>query len=219
MSDAPLWPDASETRALLDGAARADGAAEGRLWARYREPLRRLVALHLDRGLERRVDASDVVQEVLLRASARLPEYLRDPVVPFHVWLRRIAHDHLVDEHRRHRVAARRSLDRERPLGAPAFADRSSLDLAAQLRDPTATPAAAALRRELQRRFHDALDRLDPPDREILVLRHFEQFSNGEAARVLGLSDAAAGMRHLRALRKLHALLGENPSLLTGGPF
>lgn len=212
-----MWPDASETEALLERVGRAEAAAEERLWEQHREPLRRLIALHLDRALARRVDASDVVQEVLLRASQRLPEYLRDPAIPFHLWLRRIARDHLVDEHRRHRVAARRSLDRERPLAAPAFADRSSLDLAAQLRDPSATPAAAALRRELQRRFHDALDRLDEPDREILVLRHFEQLSNSEAARVLGLSDAAAGMRHLRALRKLHAVLGETPSLSLGG--
>jgi RNA polymerase sigma-70 factor (ECF subfamily) len=212
-----MWPDPSVTQALLDRVSRSDAEAEERLWEQHRAPLRRLVALHLDRALARRVDASDVVQEVLLRASRRLPEYLRDPVIPFHLWLRRIARDHLVDEQRRHRGAARRSLDRERPLAAAAYADRSSLDLAAQLRDPRATPAAAALRRELQRRFHEALDRLDGPDREILVLRHFEHLTNSEAARVLGLSDAAAGMRHLRALRKLHALLGENPSLSLGG--
>lgn len=213
-SDA-MWPDASETQALLEGVARDDKAAEARLWERHRAPLRRLVGLHLDRALARRVDASDVVQEVLLRASRRLPEYLADPALPFHLWLRRIARDHLVDAHRRHRVADRRSLDRERPLAA-AFADRSSLDLAAQLRDPELTPAAAALREELRRRFRDVIDRLDEADREIVVLRHFEQLSNAEAARVLGLSEPAAGMRHLRALRRLKAMLAESPSI--GGP-
>ena len=70
-----------------------------------------------------------------------------------------------------------------------------------------------ALRGELQRRFHAALDGLDEADREILLLRHFEQLSNNEAAQVLGLSEAAAGMRHLRALRRLRAVLGESPSL------
>jgi RNA polymerase sigma-70 factor (ECF subfamily) len=118
----------------------------------------------------------------------------------------------MIDEHRRHRGAARRSLDRERPLRPAAFLDRSSLDLAAQLRDPEPTPAAEALRGELQRRFHVALAQLDESDREIVLLRHFEQLSNSDAARTLGLSEAAAGMRHLRALRRLRALLGETPS-------
>src|ERR687894_396915 len=103
-------------------------------------------------------------------------------------------------------------LDRERPLVAASFADRSSLELAAQLRDPGVTPAAAALRRELEGRFHAALARLDEADREVLLMRHFEQLSNGDAARALGLSEAAAGMRHLRALRRLRAILGEAPS-------
>ena len=76
-----------------------------------------------------------------------------------------------------------RSLDREQPLAAAAFLDRSSLDLAAQLRDQELTPAAAALRGELQRRFQTALVQLDEGDREIILLRHFEQLSNSEAAR------------------------------------
>src|SRR5690606_21535960 len=124
-----MWPDADETQTLLHRVGQSDPDAEHRLWERHREPLRRLIALHLDRGLGRRVDASDVVQDVLLRASRRLPEYLRDPSLPFHLWLRQIARDLVVDAHRRHRVAARRSLDRERPLATAAFADRSSLDL------------------------------------------------------------------------------------------
>jgi RNA polymerase sigma-70 factor, ECF subfamily len=207
-----MWPDAAETQVLLKRVAEEDAGAAERLWDRYREPLRRMIDLRLDHALGRRVDASDVVQDVLIKANQRLGEYLRDPKLPFHLWLRQIARDQMIDEHRRHRVAARRSLDRERPLAPAAFLDRSSLDLAAQLRDPGLTPAAAALRGELERRFHAALERLDDDDREIILLRHFEQLSNGEAARALGLSEAAAGMRHLRALRRLRAVLGETPS-------
>lgn len=212
-----MWPDAGETQVLLKRIEHDDAGAVERLWEQHREPLRRMIGLRLDHAIARRVDASDVVQEVLLKANQRLPEYLRNPVMPFHLWLRQIARDHMIDQHRRHRVAAVRSLDRERPLaragGDGPFADRSSLDLAAQLRDPGATPAAAALRRELERRFRDALDDLDEDDREIILLRHFEQLSNGEAARALGLSGPAAGMRHLRALRRLRAVLGESPSI------
>jgi RNA polymerase sigma-70 factor (ECF subfamily) len=207
-----MWPDPDETRILLQRRERGDAAAEQRLWEGHREPLRHLIELHLDHALRRRLDASDVVQEVLLRASRRLPEYLDHPALPFSLWLRRLARDHLVEMHRFHRLAARRSLDRERPLAAAAFADRSSIELAAQLRDPGVTPAAAALRRELRDRFQEALARLDEADLTILRLRHFEGLSNGDAARALGLSEAAAGMRHLRALRRLRDRLAEVPS-------
>jgi len=211
-----MWPDSESTRALLDRLATSDDpAAADRLWARHREPLRRMIGLRLDPAIGGRVDASDVVQDVLIEASRRLADYLKCPALPFHLWLRQIARDRMIDEHRRHRVAARRSLDRERSLAAPEFADRSGFDLAAGLRDPGLTPAAASLRRELERRFRATLDELDEDDREILLLRHFEGLSNGEAALSLGLTEPAAGMRHLRALRRLRARLGESPSGLS----
>jgi RNA polymerase sigma-70 factor, ECF subfamily len=207
-----MWPDLSETRDLLDRVAGDDPSAEQRLWERHREPLRRMIGLRLDRAVVRRVDASDVVQEVLLKASTRLAEYLKSPGLPFHLWLRQIAQDHVIDAHRKHRVAGSRSVDREAPRDVQ-FADRSSIELLAGLRDPSPTPAASALRRELQRRFQEAIGELDEVDREVILLRHFEQLSNGETAKALGLSEPAAGMRHLRALRKLRAILGESPSI------
>lgn len=208
-----MWPDPTETRALLDRVAEGGGAeAEHRLWERHREPLRRMIGSRLDPALGRRADASDVVQETMIEARRRLAAYLRDPAMPFHLWLRQIARDRLVDAHRKHRGAGVRSLDRERSLALPAFADRSSIELAAQLQDPATTPAASAMRRELERRFREVLAGLDEDDREILLLRHFEAMTNGEAARALGLSEPAAGMRHLRALRRLRAALGETPS-------
>jgi len=197
---------------MLDHAADDDPSAIDRLLACHREPLRRMIAVRLDRSLGRREDASDVVQSVLLEASRRLAGYLRNPVMPFQLWLRQIARDRLNDVHRRHRIAARRTINRERPIAAAEFFDRSSLDLAAELRDHGATPAAEAIRRELAERFHSALNELGEDDREVLLLRHFEHMSNGETARALGLSEPAAGMRYLRALRRLRAILGTPPS-------
>jgi RNA polymerase sigma-70 factor (ECF subfamily) len=212
-----MWPDAAETQNLLHRVAQADASATDQLWERYRPALRRMIDLRLDQAVSRRVDASDVVQEVLFNANERLGEYLRDPVLPFHLWLRAIARDRVIDAHRRHRISAKRTVDRERGLyssqGGAELAEHSSLDLAAKLRDSALTPAAEALRRELQNRFQDALLCLEDDDREIILLRHFEQLSNGEAAQALGLSEAAAGMRHLRALRKLRTVLGDTPSL------
>src|SRR5580704_12471758 len=116
-----MWPDPTETRAMLEHAAGEDPSAIDRLLACHREPLKRMIAVRLDRSLGRREDASDVVQSVLLEASRRLADYLRNPVLPFALWLRQIASDRLIDVHRRHRVAGRRSIDRERPIAAGEF--------------------------------------------------------------------------------------------------
>ncbi|HUG93796.1 MAG TPA: sigma-70 family RNA polymerase sigma factor [Planctomycetaceae bacterium] len=196
---------------LLREAAAGDADAVNRLLERHREPLRRAVSLRLDRKLARRVDASDVVQDVLLEASRRLPEFLREAKMPFRIWLRQLARDRIIDMHRRHRAAGRRSIDREQPLAGAGFGDRSSFDLAAQLVDPELTPAAASIRRELHRRFLAALDELSEEDREVILLRHVDHLGNGEVAQALGLTPPAAGMRYLRALRRLRAVLGEPP--------
>lgn len=204
-----MWPNTSETQELLAGAGKGQAAAVNQLLDRHREALRNMVRARMDQKLGRRVDASDVVQDVLLEASQRLDDYIRDPKMPFGLWLRQMAQDRIIDLHRRHRVARRRSIDREQQLGAGAMGDKSSLELVAQLRDPELTPAAASLRKELHERFVEAIDHLEEEDREIILMRHFEQLSNSEAADLLGLSQPAAGMRHLRALRRLREVLGE----------
>jgi len=204
-----VWPNTSETQELLAGAEKGEPAAVNQLLDRHREALRHMIRARMDQKLARRVDASDVVQDVLLEASQRLADYVRDPKLPFGLWLRQMAQDRIIDLHRRHRVARRRSLDREQQQARAPLGDKSSLELAAQLRDPELTPAAATMRKELHQRFVEAIDRLEDEDREILLMRHFEQLTNGQAADLLGLSQPAAGMRHLRALRRLREILGE----------
>lgn len=209
-----MWPQSEETQQLLDQARGGDGDAVNRLMERHRESLRQMVRMRLDRAVARRVDASDVVQDVLLEASRRLDDFIRQGNMPFHLWLRQLAKDRMIDMHRRHRGAQRRSVDRERPLAGAEFGDRSSFDLAAQLRDPELTPAAASIRRELEARYLVALDQLDDDDREMILMRHHEHLGNSEVAQALDLTPAAAGMRHMRALRKLRAILGDPPSQL-----
>jgi RNA polymerase sigma-70 factor (ECF subfamily) len=161
-----------------------------------------MIDLRMDQMIKRRVDASDIAQEVMIEANRRLKEFLENPVMPFHLWLRQMAKDRLIDAHRRHRGAGRRSLDREQPLVAVA-GNESSVDLIAQIRDAELTPAAAATWHELQIRFQQACEQLDELDQEIVLLRHFEHLSNSEAATVLQLSPQAASMRYLRAMRRL----------------
>lgn len=202
-----MWGDHPETEQLLAGARKGEPEAVDRLLDVHREPIRRMIDLRLDPALAVRIDASDIVQEVLIEAHRRLEDYLRKPVMPFRLWLRHIAKDHVIDAHRRHRLAQRRSLDREQPLVPAVLADHSSLELAAQLLDGERTPASAAIHRELQRKLDAAITQLDEDDREIILMRHREQLSNQESASVLGLTEAASSMRYLRALRRLRGLL------------
>jgi RNA polymerase sigma-70 factor (ECF subfamily) len=203
-----MWPDSPITQDLLAKAKNGESAAVDQLLARHRDPVRRMIDMRLDRAIARRVDASDIAQEVLLEASRRLRDYLGKPDLPFHLWLRHIARDHIIDAHRRHRKAQRRSVDREQANQAGS-ADQSSVELIAQLIDRELTPATAALRKELQSRFQTVLAVLDDDDREIILMRHFEQLSNQEVAAALDLTEPAASMRHLRALRKLRELLSK----------
>src|SRR3954469_11661254 len=202
-----MWSDHPDTQEMLTAAREGQAGAVDRLLDVHREPLRKMIGLRLDPALDARVDASDVVQDVLLEAHRRLTDYLRNPTMPFRLWLRHIAKDHVIDAHRRHRQAQRRSLDREQPIIPAVLADHSSLELAGQLLDQERTPASQAIQRELQRKLDAAIADLDEDDREIILMRHREQLSNQQVAEALGLSEAAASMRYLRAIRRLRGVL------------
>ena len=204
-----MWPDPENTEQLLNHAREGDGNAVNELLDRHRNAVRRMIDLRMDQVIKRRVDASDIVQEVMIEANRRLQDYLRDPVMPFHLWLRQMAKDRLIDAHRRHRGAARRSMDREQPL-ATAANNESSLDLVAPLRDHPLTPAPPATGLELERRFQAAGDQLDTQDQEVVLMRHFEHLSNGETAAALDLSPQAASMRYLRAMRRLREFMDDS---------
>lgn len=207
-----MWPEGEQTQDLLQSVAGGDASAVNRLMDRHRDAVRRMIQMRLDHAVARRVDASDVVQDVMLEASQRLQDYLKNPGMPFHLWLRQLAKDRIIDMHRRHRGAQRRSVDREQNMSGLGKDEQSAADLVALLRDAELTPAAAALRKEMEERFMVALDQLEENDREIIVMRHFEHLGNSDVAEALGLSPPAAGMRYLRAIRRLKEILGGDDS-------
>ncbi|ADB18698.1 RNA polymerase, sigma-24 subunit, ECF subfamily [Pirellula staleyi DSM 6068] len=202
-----MWPETEQTQQLLDGVKQGDADAVNRLMERHRDSLRRLVQMRLDQKIQRRVDVSDVVQDVLVEANRRIKDYLNNPVMSFHLWLRQIAKDRIIDAHRRHRGSAKRSVDRERPIQVPAGDDRSTMELAAQICDRQLTPAAAATQHEMAQVVEQAIAKLGDQDCEIIVMRHYEQLSNQEIAQALGLSEPAASMRYLRAVRRLREMM------------
>jgi RNA polymerase sigma-70 factor (ECF subfamily) len=203
--------DPSEIADLVRRAGEGDAEAMGRLLQGYRKRLRRMVQLRLDPRLQGRVDASDVLQEAYLEASQRLADYVRDPRMPFFLWLRFLTGQKLLEVRRRHLGTQARDAAREISLHQGAMPEASSACLAAQLLGKMTAPLQAAIRAEMKVRLQEALNSMDPLDREVLALRHFEQLDNTETAQVLGITPSGASSRYLRALKRLKEILRDVP--------
>jgi RNA polymerase sigma-70 factor (ECF subfamily) len=204
--------NSSETEQLMARATAGDHRALAELFEQNRGRLERMVRLRLDRRLQGRLDPADVVQEAYLELTRRYPEYVADPSLPFFLWLRTLTGQKLIDQHRRHLGAKMRDAGMEISIHRAGFPEASSASLAEMLLGHLTSASHAAIRSETRLRVQDALNTMDPIDREVLVLRHFEMLSNEETARVLNLKPSAASNRHLRALKRLKAILAESDS-------
>jgi RNA polymerase sigma-70 factor (ECF subfamily) len=205
--------DARDTSELLERARQGDHGALGEAFTRHRERLRRMVELRLDRRLQGRIDPSDVLQEAYLEVDRSLADYLRNPVLPFFLWLRFLTGRKLQALHRHHLGTQVRDAGREVSLHHGALPEANSVSLAAQLLGRYTSPSQAAVRAELQIRVQEALNSMDGLDREVLALRHFEELSNAETAQVLGIGEATASHRFVRALKRLKAILASIPGI------
>jgi RNA polymerase sigma-70 factor (ECF subfamily) len=185
-----------------------DARALNELLGTYRPRLRRMIQLRLDRRLQGRVDASDVIQDAYLEAAARVQSFVRDRPTSFFVWLRFLVCEQLITLQRRHLGAAKRDASREISLYHGPLPEASSAMLAAQLVGSLTAPSQAAIRAELKMRLQEALNQMDAMDREIIALRHFEQLSRDETAETLGIEESAASKRYIRALKRLKGIIG-----------
>jgi RNA polymerase sigma-70 factor (ECF subfamily) len=181
------------------------------LFEQHRSRLRLMVHLRLDRRVQARVDGSDVLQEAFLEAAERYERYRSNPTMPPFLWLRFLVGQRLLLMHRKHLGVKARAAGREVSLFHGTMPVANSESLAAQLLGKLSSPSQAAMRSELQVRLQEALNSMDDMDREVLVLRHFEQLSNVETAEVLGLQERAASKRYVTALRRLKDILGTIP--------
>ena len=207
-------PAGNDTNLLLRRALAGDESALAALFDGYRDRLKKMIRLRLDRRLSGRVDTSDVLQDAYLDVRRPLAEYARDPsAMPFHLWLRLVAGQRLTDVHRHHLGAQMRDAGMEVSLHRGPFPQADSISLAAQLLGKMTSASKAAIRAEHKLIVQEALNGMDPIDREVLALRHFEHLSNDETALVLGLRKSAASNRYIRALKRLKEILSSIPGL------
>ena len=194
-------PDTDE---LLREAAAGNARSVDLLLDRHRRRLRQMVSVRMDPRLRSRLDPSDVVQDTLAEAHRQLPDFIRKRPLPFYPWLRQLAWNRLVDLHRRHVRSSRRAVGRDVSIDAP-----SAGRLLERLANSDSFGSRQVIREELRRRVQDALAKLSPTDREIIVLRHFEQLSVADVAAVLEVPEGTVKSRHFRALERLQRLLGD----------
>jgi RNA polymerase sigma-70 factor, ECF subfamily len=200
-----------EVSEILRRAAAGDEQALRGLFDLHRDRLKRMVHLRLSRRLAGRVDDSDVLQEAFVEVARKLPEYVQAPRLPLLLWMRHLTALKLTEVHRRHLGTQLRDADREVTLHRGGLPLADSVSLAAQLLGTLTTPSQALIKAETRMLVQEALNGMDPIDREVLALKHFEQLSTTEIAEVLGLSKAGAGSRYLRALKRLRAILEQIP--------
>jgi len=191
-----------------------DERALTELFTRYRERLRRMIRLRLDRRLQGRIDSSDILQDTFLEVARRAREYLAQPTMPPFLWLRFLTGQTLQALHRHHLRVHMRDAGHEVSLRHRATPQANSVCLAEMLLGRLTSPTRAARRAEMQRKLQEVLNAMEPLDREVLALRHFEELSNGEVALVLGLSKTAASNRYMRALGRLKEMLQGMPGFL-----
>ena len=196
---------------------RGGQAALAETFTSHRDRLRRMVDLRLDRRVAGRVDASDVLQDAYLDASRQLDQYLADPPMSPFLWLRFLAAQRLMALHRTHLGAQKRDARQEIPLFRRSMPALDSGSLSCGLLGGLTSPSMAAMRSEMQLRLQAMVDGLDPLDREIRALRHYEELSNQEAAEELQITPAAASKRYIRALERLRGVLASAPGVFAPG--
>ena len=209
MSDSDSSPTDETVARLKEGGE----SALAELFGKQRARLRRMVDVRLDQRVAGRVDPSDVLQETFLDASRQLEGYLAELPMPPFLWLRFLTGQRLMATHRRHLGAQKRDAKQEVSLYGPGRPEVRSASLSVCLAGRLTSPSRAAARLELQARLEELLDGLEPLDREILSLRHFEELSNNEAAVELGITKAAASKRYIRALERLRKAVADVPGL------
>jgi RNA polymerase sigma-70 factor, ECF subfamily len=211
VEESDMVDSTTKLQELVDRLRGGDPSALAGLFSHYRERLRRMIDLRLDQRLGGRVSASDVLQETFLDATKRAAHFARKPDLPFYLWLRMVAGQRVAEVHRQHLRAQMRSKGHEVSIDGPCMGAASVTCLAAQLVGRVNSPSHAARRNETLKQVEQALEGLDPMDREVLVLRHFEDLSNNEVAQLLGIQKAAASKRYVRALQRLREALAGIP--------
>lgn len=207
-----MGPTISYSVCDLLARARANKPGEAdRLFAQARNYLEVLARTHVERRLQAKVDASDLVQQTLLDAHRDFSRFRGQSEGEWLAWLKQILHHNAANFVRRFRTG-KRQIGRETPIAAgddsirrgavpePAGADES--------------PSQAVVRKERELLLADALAQLAPDHYEVILLRNLQRMPFLEIAERMGRSRPAVQMLWMRAVGKLQEILKGSQSIV-----
>ncbi|TWU01937.1 sigma-70 family RNA polymerase sigma factor [Neorhodopirellula pilleata] len=193
--------------ALLRRASEEPDVLLGEVFDVHHDTFWHLVTFRMDGRLMSRIDADDVLQDAYLAAKIRIEHWVQHPKHSLFVWTRMTVMQTLIDVHRRHLEAGKRSAGREISIGGARLPNTTAESLAGILAASQTSPSGRAIREESSAELQRAIETMSEIDQEMIALRHFEGLNNQQAAEVLGLSATAASNRYIRALSRLQAVL------------
>ena len=199
--------DNSDHAAQLADLRERGEVALAEFFQKHNVQLERMVSFRLDRRLYGRVDPADILQEAYVEAAKRIDSYLADPQVSMYIWIRGLTWQTLLLTHRKHLDVQKRDARQEQSLAKQASGDNTATSIASRLAGSFTSPSQGAMREEQHDKLQSTLDQMDPTDREVLALRHFEQLSNKEVSELLGISKTAASNRYMRALARMKTIM------------
>ncbi len=184
--------DRTETTALLLEAKGGSDEALNRLLDRCAGKLLALIRLRMDRALRARMESRDILNATLLKAFQRLDQFEKADGSSLMGWLARIAENEMRDQRDYH--------GRQRRDAAKVFVPDNGLDgLEARVRSQT----SRLFLKEKLGRLEAALQALDEPHREVILLRKFEELSFPDIGKRMGKSADACRMLLARAMAAL----------------
>ena len=189
---------------LIDQAQAGDQDSFAQLFEHFRGRLRRMIVLRMDPRIRARFDASDVLQDAFVEISRRLPSLAtRELDLPFFLWVRMVTGERLLQLHRVHLAAEKRSANRDVSIDNAAMPDASSVFLASQLAGQFTSVDQRLKREDTRVKLEAALNAMAAADREIIAMRHYEELSTVDIATILGITRSGVSKRYLRAIERL----------------
>lgn len=180
------------------------------MFEKFRPRLRALIEMRIDRRIRARLDPSDVIQEAFADAVRRYQSYRPEGGMSPYLWLRFLTLQQLLIAHRKHLSVKARTATLESPLDVIQAMSVEADSVVESLLGAGSSPSEKAVRNEELQQLAVSIEQMDSVDREILVLRHFEQLEFSEISTILDMSYDAVSSRYRRSLRKLGAVLNRS---------
>ena len=176
---------------IIESARNDAGSKLGELLEHFQPQLKKFAEKSIGHTMRRRMSPSDLVQETMLSAASQFHSFRGQSELELQSWLMELMRSRLTDGLRRHKFAARRSIDREVPCSGSSIGDSSP------------TPSQIVDSRDDNKSLLDAIQLLSPEAQTIVRMRYLENQNFETIARELGMSLTTVWRHWATALERI----------------